>query len=176
MGQGSTLSAFLVWGLYPAWLIAGAGDYLCHRRTHIEQHAGVLESLYHVGQFAVLGALLVMVVTLPASWPALGAMAAAVILHSVLAHLDVRYSHQRRYISPLEQRIHGFLEVLPLVAVGLIAVLWWPQLVTNEVAARALISGTNAAWLLASYFVLAGAPVVEELTRTWRAARPQNAR
>ena len=38
----------LMYGLVPLWLLAGAGDWLCHRLTHIERNAGVRESLLHM--------------------------------------------------------------------------------------------------------------------------------
>ena len=49
---------FLAWVLYPLWLAAGAADYLCHRRTHIERTSGAVESWLHVAQFLSIAALL----------------------------------------------------------------------------------------------------------------------
>ena len=50
----SWLSALLLWGIYPAWLLAGAGDYLCHRKMDIERTSGAVESWLHLVQFGCL--------------------------------------------------------------------------------------------------------------------------
>jgi hypothetical protein len=34
----------------------------------------------------------------------------------MLALADVSYTQRRRFISPLEQHVHGYMEVLPVVA------------------------------------------------------------
>ena len=49
-----TLWGLLLWVLYPLWLLAGAIDYVCHRRTNIEHTSGATESLLHLAQFAAL--------------------------------------------------------------------------------------------------------------------------
>jgi len=92
---------------------------------------------------------------------------AAVILHTILAHIDVSYTEGRRHISPLEQSVHGYLEVLPLVAFGLYTILLCDKRALTANAA----SAHGSLWLLASYLVLAGIPIAEELCRTVRGAR-----
>ena len=54
MNMPELLQTFLLWGVYPAWLLAGAGDYLCHRRTDIEHTSGAKESWLHLAQFLTL--------------------------------------------------------------------------------------------------------------------------
>ena len=112
------LETLLLWGIYPLWLLAGAGDYLCHRRTDIEHSSGSGESWFHLLQFLTLLIALAAAVLLTVNALVFGVMVVMVLTHSVLAHMDVSYTDGRRYISPLEQHIHGFMEVLPLVAVA----------------------------------------------------------
>jgi hypothetical protein len=40
---------------------------------------------------------------------------------------DVSYAIDKRYVSPLEQHVHSFLEMIPLMG-SFVAVLHWPQL------------------------------------------------
>jgi len=83
----------------------------------------------------------------------------------------VSYTQGRRFISSLEQHVHGYMEVLPVVAVGLLAVLNWEEVTAAQWILRwkspPLASATHVA-LLGSFFVLTGAPIVEELIRTSR--------
>ena len=64
--------------------------------------------------------------------------------------------------------MHGFLNVIPLIAVGLLAVLNWP--LSNHSAAGPWFESAPTS-LLVSFCVLAGAPILEELVRTLRARR-----
>jgi hypothetical protein len=41
---------------------------------------------------------------------------------------DVSYAIERRYVSPLEQHVHSFLEMMPLMAGSFVAVPHRPQL------------------------------------------------
>lgn len=118
MSQQALLKALLLWGIYPLWLLAGAGDYLCHRRTDIEHSSGSGESWFHLLQFLTLLVAFGAALLLEQNAVVFGVMVFAVLTHSVLAHMDVSYTDGRRYISPLEQHIHGFMDVLPLVAVA----------------------------------------------------------
>ena len=165
----NSLSAFLIWGLYPAWLLAGAGDYLCHRTTTIERTSGATESWLHLAQFACLGIAFACAVLLQISAAVFLVVGALVLAHSVLAYIDVRYTDGRRRILPIEQSVHGFMEVLPLVAVALLGVRHW-----QEISAGATTFALHPTvdlermLLLSSFAVLAGLPVLEELLRTLR--------
>src|SRR5688572_5512543 len=85
----SLLTAFLVWVLYPAWLLAGAADYLCHRRTDIAHTSGVIESVLHVAQFLCIAAILTLAVAFPVTALTWAAMFLAAVAHSVLSYIDV---------------------------------------------------------------------------------------
>ena len=51
------------------------------------------------------------------------AMGLLVLLHSVLSFTDVSYTDSRRYISPFEQHVHAYMEVLPWTSLALTAIL-----------------------------------------------------
>jgi hypothetical protein len=154
------------------WLVAGLIDYACHRRTHIELTSGVGESLLHVAQFLALGFSLLFaigttVTPLSFTWIVVG-----VTVHAVLAFVDVAYTDQRRRISPLEQQVHGYLDVLPLVGMGLFAVDQWGDVAGGSRPMQWTLGDNRAALIgLGIYVVLVGAPIVEELLRTMRYRR-----
>lgn len=160
----------LLWGIYPVWLLAGAGDYLCHRRTDIEHTSGSGESWYHLWQFFTLLVVIAVGTLLEPNALGFGIMVVAVIVHSVLAHMDVSYTEGRRYISPFEQLIHGFMGVLPLVAVAIFGVMYWQEIRAGLLDSMFTLAQPDPSriGLLASFVVLAGVPIVEELLRTRR--------
>jgi len=164
------LSALLLWVIYPIWLIAGAVDWLCHRATRIETTSGSTESWLHLAQFLSLAAFLAAALLLPFSAIALIATLAAVLVHTVLSYIDVRFTIGRRHISALEQHVHGFMDVLPWVACALWIVM---NLHGDSAYANAWhMDARGTLILFGSYTVLAGAPVVIELRRTLRTRSP----
>jgi hypothetical protein len=124
-------TATLLWWLlgavlFPAWLIAGAADYLCHARTDIEHTSGRHESLLHLLQLAEIGLPLLKFLFVAVDALALLLLLAGVVAHTLSAWRDLRYTTHRREITPAEQVVHGILLVLPWVALALVMVLHWP--------------------------------------------------
>lgn len=170
VSQQAMLENLFLWGIYPLWLLAGAGDYLCHRRTDIEHSSGSGESWFHLLQFLALLVALAAAVLLEMNGLVFGVMVLMVLTHSVLAHMDVSYTDGRRYISPLEQHVHGFMDVLPLVTVAVFGVLHWDAIsagLSSPILSVAPITSAGVL-LLASFAVLTGVPILEELVRTRR--------
>jgi hypothetical protein len=56
-------------------------------------------------------------------------MMAGVVAHTATSWRDVKFAVQLRHISPGEQYVHSFLNVLPWVALALVAILHWPVVV-----------------------------------------------
>ena len=165
----NALAALLIWGIYPAWLLAGAGDYLCHRKTDIERTSGVTESWLHLAQFGCLAVAFACAVLLQISAAVFVVLVALVVAHSFLSYVDVRYTDGRRRILPIEQSIHGFMDVLPLVAVAVLGVQHWQQIRVGSTAfAPQAAVDMERVLLLSSFAVLAGLPIVEELLRGLR--------
>lgn len=164
------LQTLMVWVFYPVWLLAGAGDYLCHRHTDIEHTSGTRESWFHLLQYLSLLVALAALVLMNVNAVVFGIAVALVIVHTVLAHMDVSYTDGRRHISPVEQLVHAFMDVLPLVVVALMGVLHWSEIVDGtDGPLFSLRAPDFERWLLVgSFTVLSGAPILEELARTYR--------
>ena len=59
--------------------------------------------------------------------PLFGLMIAAFFAHEATALWDVTYADARHHVTPLEQHVHSFLEIVPLLAMLLAAIPHWPQ-------------------------------------------------
>jgi len=169
----------LLFGLIPAWVAAGVVDWWCHRRTRIEDNAGLPESLSHVAMLAQAGVPATLGLFLEADAPLLALTYAATVTHTATAYADVAYASPRREIPPLEQHAHAFLEVLPIAGAAFLTVL-------HPAQTRDLFRGRRHRWrlrakrhplgpgyvagLLASLVVGLGIPYAEEVTRCARAA------
>jgi hypothetical protein len=60
------LQHFLMYLVVPVWLLAGLGNWFCHRVARIEATSGVRESMMHLVQFAPVGLPLLVAVL---HWP-----------------------------------------------------------------------------------------------------------
>jgi hypothetical protein len=175
------LGWFLAGVLYPIWLVAGAGDYLCHRFTRIERTSGSKESWFHIAQFLTIAVIFVSAVLLEITLAVLVIMAIALIAHTALSLADVAYTSNRRHISTLEQHVHGFMDVIPFIAVCLLALMHWDALGLAASTPALRLKGESlpalqASLLLGSFAVLAGVPVFEEWFRTHRAQASERTR
>jgi len=155
--------------LYPLWLAAAGVDYLCHRRTAIERTSGWRESAMHVLQYMCIAPTVVLAALFTMSGFVLWFASAAMLLHTAIAYVDVSYTNRRRFISALEQHVHGVMTIVPLVAIALLA------LTDAEVAgSRATLRGEAGlstlqfALIFVTTALLGGIPVLEELRRTMR--------
>lgn len=124
--------SILMFFLLPLWLAAGFADWLCHRRAGIEHTAGLKESLIHVLMFAEVGVPLVGALVLEINALVLGVMVAAFLLHEATALWDVSYAVSRRTVSPWEQHVHSFLEMIPLMGILLLTVLYFERLIEPD--------------------------------------------
>lgn len=121
---GGILLMYLV---LPVWILAGFTDYCCHRASRIQDNAGTPESVLHLVQYGSVG--LPVVLALLAQINALFFLIAmaAIIFHHAVAYIDVRYANSMRTVSPFEQMVHSFLEIMPITAFLLLAALYWDQ-------------------------------------------------
>ncbi len=111
----------------PLWLAAGFADWLCHRATHIESTTGAKESLIHLLMFAEVGLPLLLVMFLEVNALIILVMLAMFFAHEATALWDVRYATTARTVTPIEQHVHSFLEMIPLMAIFIIASRHWDQ-------------------------------------------------
>lgn len=168
----------------PLWLLAGTGDWLCHRATRIEATSGLPESLFHLLLIAEMGVPMLAGLFLEIDAGVLALMIACFLLHEATVYLDLRYATGRRPIPPVEQIVHSFQELVPLTLLVLVALLHRDQFVAlatlspgAEFALRPkqvpLAPGYIAFVLAASLFCVA-LPFAEEFLRCLRAATQHN--
>ncbi|MFL6591614.1 MAG: hypothetical protein ACJ8GK_02755 [Luteimonas sp.] len=141
------LIATLLWWLlggvvFPVWLLAGFADYACHARTDIAHTSGVHESALHLLQTAEIGVPMLAFLFFEVDATVLLLLLAGVLLHTLSSWRDLRYAAPRRVIPPSEQYVHSFLNVLPWVALALVAILHWP------VVAGLFEPSTESRWTL----------------------------
>ena len=167
--------------ILPVWLGAGIADWVCHRRTRIEDTTGPKESLIHLAMLTEVAIPVLCGMFLEITSPVLALAIAAALLHDATALWDVSYAVTRREVTPIEQHVHSFLEMVPMAAIAFISVLHWPQLL-----ALLALSDKRPDWrlrwkqrplpwayataMLAAQVGLEWLPYMEELIRTIRAA------
>jgi hypothetical protein len=113
--------------ILPLWLVAGFADWLCHRASHIETTSGAKESLLHLLMFAEVGFPLLAARFLDINGLIIAFMIVMFFVHEVTALWDVSYATTLRTVTPIEQHIHSFLEIIPLMAIVSVVSLHWQQ-------------------------------------------------
>src|SRR6187401_1469859 len=116
---------YLLYFIIPLWILAGLTDYFLHKRTKIEDNAGTKESILHALQLGEAGIPVILGLFFDINALIIAVMLGAVVVHEATALWDVTYAHTRRYIGPLEQHVHSFMEVLPIMAVSFVTILYW---------------------------------------------------
>jgi hypothetical protein len=111
----------------PLWVLAGFADYCCHRLTDIEHANGVKESLLHWLMLGEVGVPLLAAVFLKIDALLFAFMMLCLVAHEITGYVDLKLAMATRRVSAFEQQVHSLLEVLPLAALLLLAILHWPQ-------------------------------------------------
>lgn len=183
MDDPATLARdYLLFLILPLWLAAGLADYFLHRRTLIEYTSGTKEPLLHALQLTEAGVPVLLGVLLDINALVILVMLVALALHEATALYDVHYTVQHRYISPWEQHVHSFLELLPLMGVSVVCILHWGQVLAlfgagTETARFSFgwkdppLSPLYLTALFGAVIGLVVVPFGEELWRCLRAAR-----
>ena len=123
----SITEGILLYFVLPLWVLTGAADALCHRICRIEATSGVLETVIHLLMAAEIGAALVAALFLELTGLVLVSLLVLWAVHEATSYWDLHYASSRRFIPPWEQRVHDYLAVIPLLALVLIAILHWTQ-------------------------------------------------
>jgi hypothetical protein len=124
---GLLLRDYLLLFILPLWIVAGLTDYMLHKRTRIEETAGTKESVLHAIQVGEAGVPVLLALLLDINALIILLMLIGFVLHEITALWDLNYASRRRYVSPFEQHVHSFMEVLPLMALSFVTVLYWNQ-------------------------------------------------
>jgi hypothetical protein len=118
---------WLMFVVVPLWLGAGVLDWFQHRKTHIEHTSGARESAIHALMLSEAGLPALLGLFLEVNAGVLLTALAGLIAHEATAFWDVAYAETRRRVTPNEQHIHSFLEVVPVMALSFLTVLHWEQ-------------------------------------------------
>jgi hypothetical protein len=170
MSLESLLVSLLAWGIFPLWLAAGGADWLCHRRSRIEETSGTRESWLHVVAFLQIALPTAAALFLRMTALLIVVTGIAVLAHMATSLLDTSVAQPRRHISPFEQQVHSHLEMLPLFAFAIVLVLhageWrdpvWRFVLRDSPLPATAVAATLLA-LLAAFVMIA-----EEM---WRCVR-----
>jgi hypothetical protein len=165
--------------LFPLWLLAGVGDYLCHRRTRIELNSGRYESMLHLAEALQLALPLLAVLFLRINALVLAVVMATMVVHTATAYWDLHYTTGKRFIPAIEQVVHAVLLLVPLFSAALLAMMYWTEFLTllglertpDAWAVQLKPDPVRPAYLgliLGCTFVLNFLPLLEEVFRTSR--------
>jgi hypothetical protein len=172
----------LLYFVMPVWFLAGVADWLCHRASDIEHTAGAKESVLHLLMFAEIAVPLLACLLLEINALVIAITIVAFIAHEATSLWDVSYAIKYRYVSPIEQHVHSFLEMMPLMGGVLVVLLHWPQFLAlfgfGDEPARFTLTWKQeplpilyVATVLAAALLLELLPYLEELWRGLRAGR-----
>lgn len=124
---GDSARNVLMYFVLPVWLAAGFADYLCHRAASIATTSGWQESLLHLSQLAEMAIPTLAAIFLEINALFIAIMIVCLIAHEATAIWDVSYAYNRREVTPTEQHVHSFLEMLPLTGLLIVVTIHWQQ-------------------------------------------------
>jgi hypothetical protein len=171
--------SMLLYFILPLWLAAGFADYLCHRASNIETTSGYKESLLHLLMFFEVGVPLLAAIFFEINALVIAIMIIGFIAHQLTSLWDTSFADDKRRVTPLEQQIHSFLELLPLAGMLIVIILHWPQFLSiwgfgaETARYRIMLKPDPLPWTYVTAF-LAGVllfellPYLEELVRGLR--------
>lgn len=176
------LVIILMYFILPIWLVAGCADWLCHRASHIETTTGAKESFIHLLMLGEVGLPLLAAIFLQINAGIIGFMIVAFFIHEATAIWDVSYAVTGRKVTPIEQHVHSFLEMIPLLAIVCVVALHWGQFQAlfgfgSEIADYSLawkaepLPVVYVLVLMALILILQVLPYLEEFFRGLRANR-----
>jgi hypothetical protein len=170
----------LMYFVLPLWLAAGFADWLCHRASNIATTAGPKESAIHLLMFVEMAVPVMAALHFEINAGILYLMLFCFLAHEATALWDVYFAIDKREVTPIEQHVHSYLSILPLMSLVMVSILNWPQFLAmwglgTESARFALVAKqpplpwTYILSVLGAVIVLEVIPYVEELVRGLRA-------
>lgn len=159
------------------WIAAGWADWRCHRVAGIERTSGTAEAVCHWLLLVQMGAAITLCTLFQPTLLLLVILLCLWLAHQSITFLELRWVAPMRDITPGEQMIHSFLEVLPVAGMLLLSIpvlenamqpsqpLWMLQ--RRDMAD---VSWQDDAWpvLILACVLFNGLPYLEEL---WRCVR-----
>jgi hypothetical protein len=174
MSHGALLISVLL--LLVPWMSAGLGDWLCHRHSLIERTSGPGESALHLLLYLLVSLPIVLVLFLEINAMLLLFMTACVLAHAAASWWDTGFAQPRRHISALEQQMHSYQDMLPLLALALALTLNWNALLQPAWSWSVRLTPLPPAWIWGVLLSLAAGLllVLEELWRCLRSGERQH--
>jgi len=121
--------AYLLYFILPLWIAAGIADWFCHRHARIETNAGPKESGIHLLMMGEAGIAILAGLFFEVNSLILLVMLAAWAVHEATAMWDLVYANAQREVNAIEQKVHDYLGVIPLLALSFVLVIHWPAFV-----------------------------------------------
>ncbi|MES2977454.1 MAG: hypothetical protein V4731_03450 [Pseudomonadota bacterium] len=172
----ATVRPLLIYGVLPLWILSGLLDWWCHRRTDIAHTGGVGENLFHWLMFFLMGAGVMAAVLLQTNAALVLLGLALFVAHEAVVYLELRFALPLRRVGALEQMVHSFQEILPLLGLFLLATTIAPGSAGWQDLALRWRDEPVPPRMLAALFFAVGVcnflPLFEELLRCVR-ARPR---
>lgn len=173
---------FICYFAVPVWILAGFCDWTCHRKSNIEKNSGLRESILHSIMLIEMGIPVFLALFFEINALIFLVALTMWLIHEATAMWDVSYAHTRRYLSPFEQHVHSFLELMPLLILSMLGALHWQQFLAlfgagSEIAdfslrwKQAPLPNLYVVAVLAGVAVFQILPFCEELWRCWRYKR-----
>jgi hypothetical protein len=170
----------LMYFVLPLWLAAGFADWLCHRASSIATTAGPKESLIHLLMLTEMGIAVTAAMTFEVNALILLVMIVCWALHEATAVWDVFYAVGHRVVTPIEQWVHSYLGVLPMLSLVMVVVLNWSQFLalfgmgTEPPRFDLALKEPGLPWgyvlsIIGAVMLLEVLPYIEELVRGLRA-------
>jgi hypothetical protein len=98
-----------------------------HRGSHIATTSGPKESLIHLIMLGEIGTAVTAAMSFEINAAVILLMIIVWATHEATALWDITFAHHKREVTPIEQWVHSYLGVLPLLSVVLVVVLHWTQ-------------------------------------------------
>ena len=117
----------LMYFIMPLWLLAAFADWLCHRASDIEHTSGPKETLIHIALFTEMAIPILLVMNFEVTALVIAVMILFWALHEATAVYDVFFAVDHREVTPIEQWVHSYLGVIPLLSLVLVVTLNWSQ-------------------------------------------------
>lgn len=178
MSTAEIAKDYLLYFILPLWIAAGIADWFCHRHARIETNAGPKESLIHLLMLGEAGIAILAGLYFTVNSAVILLMLIAWALHEVTAMWDLLYANAAREVNAIEQRVHDFLGVIPLLALSFILVIHWGQFLAIfglgdepadwSLTARSLEVSPVYFWSLMAVMALNFLMYLEELLRGLR--------
>jgi hypothetical protein len=117
------LQWLLLHAVLPLWMLAGFGDWLCHRVQRIEHTTGVKESLMHLALIGEMGIGVAAALLLQVNAAVLVLLLACCVAHELTTWWDLAYASSVRRIPVVEQWVHSVQLAIPWVGWFTLAVI-----------------------------------------------------